>query len=163
MIKVATDAGGTFTDLVAFEETSGKIYVGKALTTPRDPSLGVMHSVAQSRESGLATEAISFFVHGGTTVINAITERKGVRTALVTTEGFRDVIAIGRGNRPDLYNLHSTPSEPFVPRALRFEVEERMDARGQVRTPLSLTELDQLAKRIAAAKVQAVAIAFLHS
>ena len=114
MIKVATDAGGTFTDLVAFEETSGKIYVGKALTTPKDPSQGVIHSIAQSRETGLATSEISFFVHGGTTVINAITERKGVRTALVTTEGFRDVIAIGRGNRPDLYNLHSTP-----PRTLR--------------------------------------------
>ena len=104
------DAGGTFTDLVAFEETSGQIYVGKALTTPKDPSQGVIHSIAQSRETGLTTSEISFFVHGGTTVINAITERKGVRTALVTTEGFRDVIAIGRGNRPDLYNLHSTPS-----------------------------------------------------
>ena len=119
MIKVATDAGGTFTDLVAFEETSGQIYVGKALTTPKDPSQGVIHSIAQSRETGLTTKAISFFVHGGTTVINAITERKGVQTALVTTEGFRDVIAIGRGNRPDLYNLHSTPSEPFVSRHLR--------------------------------------------
>jgi hypothetical protein len=79
-----TDAGGTFTDLVAFEETSGKIYVGKALTTPKDPSQGVIHSIAQSRETGLATNDISFFVHAGTTVINAITERKGVRTALVT-------------------------------------------------------------------------------
>jgi len=163
MIKVATDAGGTFTDMVAFDEETAEIFVGKALTTPADPSLGVIATIHQGRETGLATDRASLFVHGGTTAINAITERKGVRTALVTTKGFRDVIAIGRGNRPDLYNLHSTPSEPFVPRALRFEVEERMDARGQVRTPLSLTELDQLAKRIAAAKVQAVAIAFLHS
>src|SRR6516164_1486795 len=149
MIKVATDAGGTFTDLVAFEETSGKIYVGKALTTPKDPSLGVMHSIAQSREGGLAPEAISFFVHGGTTVINAITERKGVRTAIVTTRGFRDVVAIGRGNRPNLYNLHARPPDPFVPRHLRFEVAERIDAKGNVRTPLSISAVEAVAQKIA--------------
>ena len=163
MIKVATDAGGTFTDLVAFEETSGKIYVGKALTTPKDPSQGVIHSIAQSRETGLATREISFFVHGGTTVINAITERKGVRTALVTTEGFRDVIAIGRGNRPDLYNLHSTPREPFVPRHLRLEVIERVDAKGNVRRALSMASVDVVAKAIASTDVEAVAIVFLHA
>ena len=100
MIRVATDAGGTFTDLIGFEQTSGKIYVGKALTTPKDPSQGVIDSVLQGRESGLVTGKVSFFVHGGTTVINAITERKGVRTAIVTTRGFRDVIAIGRGPAP---------------------------------------------------------------
>ena len=163
MIKVATDAGGTFTDLVAFEATSGEIFVGKALTTPKDPSLGVMHAIAQSRDDGLATEAISFFVHGGTTVINAITERKGVPTALVTTEGFRDVIAIGRGNRPDLYNLHATSPESFVPRHLRFEVAERIDARGNVRVPLAMASVDAAADAIAAAGVQAVAVVFLHS
>jgi len=163
MIKVATDAGGTFTDLVAFEETSGKIYVGKALTTPQDPSQGVIDSIVQSRETGLAANEISFFVHGGTTVINAITERKGVRTALLTTEGFRDVIAIGRGNRPDLYNLHSTPPEPFVPRHLRFEVTERVDAKGNVRTALSMASVDAVADAIAAAGVEAVAVVFLHA
>jgi N-methylhydantoinase A len=163
MIKVATDAGGTFTDLVAFDETSGKIYVGKALTTPKDPSQGVLHAIAQSRETGLAPEAISFFVHGGTTVINAITERKGVRTALVTTAGFRDVIAIGRGNRPDLYNLHSTMPEPFVPRHLRLEVTERIDASGGVRVPLAMASVDAAAAAIASAGVEAVAIVFLHA
>jgi len=163
MIKVATDAGGTFTDLVAFEETSGRIYVGKALTTPKDPSQGVLHAIAQSRETGLAPEAISFFVHGGTTVINAITERKGVRTALVTTAGFRDVIAIGRGNRPDLYNLHSTMPEPFVPRHLRLEVAERVDARGTVRLPLAMASVDAAAAAIASAGVEAVAVVFLHA
>ena len=163
MIKVATDAGGTFTDLVAFEETTGKIYVGKALTTPKDPSRGVIHSIIQSRETGLATNEVSFFVHGGTTVINAITERKGVRTALVTTEGFRDVIAIGRGNRPDLYNLHSMTPKPFVPRHLRFEVTERIDAKGKVRTPLSMPSVDVVANALAAAGVEAVAVVFLHA
>lgn len=163
MIKVATDAGGTFTDMVAFDEGTGTIFVGKALTTPSDPSRGVVVAIRQGRETGLASDNVSLFVHGGTTAINAITERKGARTALVTTKGFRDVIAIGRGNRPDLYNLHSMPSEPFVPRRLRFEVEERMDARGEVRTPLSLDDVDRVAERIVAAEVQAVAVAFLHS
>jgi N-methylhydantoinase A len=163
MIKVATDAGGTFTDLVAFEETSGKIYVGKVLTTPQDPSRGVIDSIIQGRETGLATGNVSFFVHGGTTVINAITERKGVRTAIVTTEGFRDVIAIGRGNRPDLYNLHSKTPEPFVPRHLRFEVIERIDAKGRVRRPLSMRTVDAVADAIADASVEAVAVVFLHA
>ena len=143
--------------------SSGKIYLGKVLTTPKDPSQGVIDSIAQSRETGLVTTAVSFFVHGGTTVINAITERKGVRTAVVTTDGFRDVIAIGRGNRPDLYNLHSKPPEPFVPRHLRFEVIERIDAMGNVRTPLSMKTVDAAADAIAAAGVEAVAVIFLHA
>ncbi len=163
MTKVATDAGGTFTDLIGFEETSGEIYVGKALTTPKDPSQGVIDSVVQGREAGLVTGKVSFFVHGGTTVINAITERKGVRTAIVTTGGFRDVIAIGRGNRPNLYNLHSKPPDPFVPRHLRFEVTERIDAKGNVRTPLSISAVEAVAQKIAAARVEAVAVIFLHA
>src|ERR1700691_5491296 len=163
MIKVATDAGGTFTDLVAFDETSGKIYIGKALTTPKDPSQGVIDSVVQGREAGLSTPEVSFFVHGGNTVINAITDRKGVRTAIVTTQGFRDVIAIGRGNRPDLYNLHSTSPEAFVPRHLRFEAAERIDAKGQARTPLSRDSIDAIAQLIEAAGVEAVAVVFLHA
>jgi N-methylhydantoinase A len=163
MTRVATDAGGTFTDLVAFEETTGRIFLGKALTTPKDPSRGVIDTIRQGGEMGLDGADVSLFVHGGTTVINAITERKGVPTALVTTRGFRDVIAIGRGNRPDLYNLHSTPAEPFVPRHLRFEISERMDAKGNVRTPLAMADVDVAAEAIAAAGVEAVAIIFLHA
>ncbi|MBH0238756.1 hydantoinase/oxoprolinase family protein [Methylobrevis albus] len=163
MTRIATDAGGTFTDLVAFDELTGAIQVGKALTTPRDPSIGVVDAIAQAEEEGLATAEATLFVHGGTTVINAITERKGVATALVTTRGFRDVIAIGRGNRPDLYNLHSEPAQPFVPRHLRFEVTERMDARGEVRIALDHDDLAAVADRIAASGVAAVAILFLHS
>jgi len=163
MIRVATDAGGTFTDLVAFDEISGGIFVAKALTTPRDPSLGVIETIRRGAETGLVPASVSMFVHGGTTAINAIAERKGVRTALVTTRGFRDVLAIGRGNRPDLYNLHATPVEPFVPRHLRFEVAERMDARGSVRTPLSMADLDTAGEALAAEGVAAVAVVFLHS
>jgi N-methylhydantoinase A len=163
MIRIATDAGGTFTDLVAFSEETGAIFVGKALTTPQDPSVGVLDTIRQAAETGLDPGDASFFVHGGTTVINAITERKGVKTALVTTRGFRDVLAIGRGNRPDLYNLHALPSEPFVPRYLRLEVSERIDARGRVRTPLVIEDVEAVAETLAKEGVAAVAVAFLHA
>src|SRR5262245_31919099 len=163
MTRVATDAGGTFTDLVAFNEKTGAIVVGKALTTPQDPSVGVIDTIRQATEAGLAAQEVYFFVHGGTTVINAITERKGVKTALVTTRGFRDVIAIGRGNRPDLYNLHSEPSAPFVPRHLRFEVTERLDARGKVRIPLHMDEVDLIAEELDGSDIGAIAIVFLHA
>jgi N-methylhydantoinase A len=163
MTRIATDAGGTFTDLVAFDEKNGAIFVGKALTTPRDPSIGVVETIRQAAGIGLSVGDVSFFVHGGTTVINAITERKGVKTALVTTRGFRDVIAIGRGNRPDLYNLHSEPSAPFVPRHLRFEATERLDARGKVRVPLDRDEIDAIAELLVDSDVAAVAVLFLHA
>jgi N-methylhydantoinase A len=162
-MRFATDAGGTFTDLVAFDEASGAIVVGKALTTPDDPSRGVLDAMRQAEAAGAAPAAVHFFVHGGTTVINAITERKGAATALVTTHGFRDVLAIGRGNRPDLYNLQAISPPPFVPRHLRFELRERIDASGAVRTPVDETALAAIGDRIAAAGVAAVAIAFLHA
>ncbi|MEO0680151.1 MAG: hydantoinase/oxoprolinase N-terminal domain-containing protein, partial [Pseudomonadota bacterium] len=95
MIRLATDVGGTFTDLVAYDEATGRLHVGKSLTTPHDPSQGVLDVLAAAaRREGLDAAAAGYFVHGGTTVINAITERKGVKTALVTTAGFRDVLAI---------------------------------------------------------------------
>jgi N-methylhydantoinase A len=118
------------------------------------------------RQAGLTGKSLAragFFVHGGTTVINALIERKGVRTAFVTTAGFRDVLLIGRGNRPDLYNLRARSPESFVPRSLCFEVEERIEATGRVRTPLSLASVEAVAVALAAAKVEAVAVMLLHS
>ena len=149
--------------LVALDEKSGAVFVGKALTTPRDPSIGVVETIRQAVGTGLDVSDVSFFVHGGTIVINAITERKGVKTALVTTRGFRDVIAIGRGNRPDLYNLHSQPSAPFVPRCLCFEATERLDARGKVRVPIVMDEIDAIAGALVGSGVAAVAVLFLHA
>jgi len=163
MIRLATDVGGTFTDLVGYDERSGRIFEAKALTTPEDQSGGVLDTIAAAQAGGMEAGAIGFFAHGGTTVINAITERKGVRTALVTTAGFRDVLAIGRGNRPDLYNLRFASPEPFVPRHLRFEVRERLGARGEVVLPIVLDDLAPIAAACRAEGVEAVAIAFLHS
>ena len=160
MGRLATDIGGTFTDLVHFDEESGALSVAKALSTPHDLTRGVLDTIEQA---GLDTGAVDYFVHGGTTVINAITERTGAKTALVTTEGFRDVLEIARGNRPDLYNLRYRKEVPFVPRRLRFEVRERVDARGRVRVPLQLEDLDRVIEVCRAEGVEAIAIQLLHS
>jgi N-methylhydantoinase A len=146
-LRVATDVGGTFTDLVAFDEESGELITAKASTTPSAFGRGVMDAL-DAGEVDLADA--SFFVHGATVVINAITERKGAVTALVTTEGFRDVLLIGRGNRPDMYNLRPRKPEPFVPRRLAFEVRERVGPDGEVVTPLDEASVDAAAEALAA-------------
>lgn len=162
--RLATDVGGTFTDLVAYDEARGRVVIGKSLTTPGDQSRGVIDCIRQAAErEGLEPAATSFFVHGGTTVINAITERKGVRTALLTTRGFRDVLEIGRGNRPDLYNLQARSPEPYVPRRFRFEVTERMNAAGEVLTELDEADVREAARRCKEAGIEAIAVVFLHS
>lgn len=164
MIRLATDVGGTFTDLVGYDERSGQLFTAKSLTTVDDQSIGVLDAIAAAEaKDGLRTRDVTFFAHGGTTVINAITERKGVRTALVTTAGFRDVLEIGRGNRPDLYNLQFQSPEPFVPRHLRFEVRERLDSSGNVIVPLECEDLRPIIAQCLAEDVDAIAILFLHS
>ncbi len=158
--RVASDIGGTFTDLVSFDEATGTIGVSKALSTPADLAAGVLETISLA---GLSPREIDHFIHGCTVVINAITEGKGVRTALVTTRGFRDVLEIGRGNRPDLYNMRFEKPRPFVPRFLRFEVTERMDHHGRVLQPLRRRDLDAVAAACQREGVQAVAICCLHS
>ena len=160
MGRLAIDIGGTFTDLVYFDEDSGRLSAHKTLTTPDDLTDGVLEVI---RLSELEPQAVSFFVHGGTTVINAITERKGVKTAFVATAGFRDVLEIARANRPDLYNLRYRKPKPFVPRALAFEVSERVDAAGRELSPLSREDLDRVVAACSAEGVEAIAIQFLHS
>jgi N-methylhydantoinase A len=161
---MATDVGGTFTDLVAYDEVSGDVVIAKSLTTQHDQSEGVLNCIGDAAaRSGLEPSSVDFFVHGGTTVINAITERKGVRTALITTSGFRDVLEIGRGNRPDLYNLQSRSPEPYVPRRFRYEVTERLDARGDVVMPLDENDVKIAAEKCREAGIEAIAVVFLHS
>src|SRR5215212_11229685 len=118
-LRVAVDIGGTFTDLVVFDPATGETFEAKASTTPDDFARGVFDAIAAGE---VLPEAIAHLVHGTTVVINTITQRAGVTTALVTTAGFRDALAIGRGNRPDMYNLQFHKPEPFVPRRRRFEV-----------------------------------------
>ena len=160
MGRLATDIGGTFTDLVYFDEENASLQVAKSLSTPKDLTQGVVDTIELA---SFDQSAVDFFVHGGTTVINAITERKGARTALVTTAGFRDVLEIARGNRPDLYNLRFEKERPFVPRLLRFEVPERVDAQGNVMQRLNVSDLDHVIERCRAEQAEAIAIQFLHS
>ncbi len=159
-MHVATDIGGTFTDLVAFDPATGELRVAKAETTPARLADGVLDSLD---DSGVQLGGIVHLVHGSTIVINALTQRTGARTALLTTRGFRDVLAIGRGNRPDMYNLVSRKPVPFVPRRLRFEVSERVDRQGAVLVPLVVGELDAIADAMREAQVEAVAVCLLHA
>lgn len=160
MGRLATDIGGTFTDLVYFNEENGSLETAKALTTPSELTRGLTNAIMLS---GVQSDDVDAFVHGGTTVINAITERKGVKTALVTTAGFRDVLEIARGNRPDLYNLRFVKEKPIVPRALRLEVRERVGADGSVIVPIHLEDLDAVIEACRREKVEAIAVLFLHS
>jgi N-methylhydantoinase A len=159
-VRLATDIGGTFTDLVYLDEKTGQVGLAKASSTPPAFGDGIMDALAKS---DVAAAAVEQFVHGTTVVINALTERTGARTALVTSEGFRDVLEIGRANRPDIYNLRFRKQPPFVPRHLRFEVPERMNYKGDVVTPLDPSMVTEVADRLLAEGVEAVAVSFLHS
>ncbi|MEO8476549.1 MAG: hydantoinase/oxoprolinase family protein [Actinomycetota bacterium] len=157
--RVAVDIGGTFTDLAAVDD-AGRLTLSKADTTPSSPDRGAVHALERS---GVAPADISTFVHGTTVVINAVTERKGATTALLTTEGFRDILEMGRANRPDLYNLAYRKPRPFVPRRRRFEVAERLDHHGRELTPLDEAALPAIAARIRGSGAEALAICFLHA
>lgn len=161
-IRVATDVGGTFTDLVAFEMQDGQMRVttAKSDTTPPDFEQGVLNVL---QKGNIDPAEVDFMAHGTTVVINALTERKGVTVGLITTEGFRDTLEIARGNRPDFFNLHYVKPAPFVPRALRAELPGRITYQGAERAPLDLSALPEILDGFRAAGVDAVAISLLHS
>ncbi len=163
-IHIATDVGGTFTDLVLYdydpETLSGKLRTLKVDTTPPNFEQGVLDAI---EKSGANLSNVALLAHGATVVINALTERRGAKTALVTTRGFRDVLEIGRGNRPDLFNLNFVKPAPFVERYLRVEVTERMTHLGKVQTAPALDELDALADLFRREGVEAVAVCCLHA
>ena len=159
-IRLAIDIGGTFTDLVGLDETTGAIVLGKALTTPKDFADGVSHTIANSH---IDPTEVRQFVHGTTVVINALTERQGAKVALLTTKGFRDVLAIQRANRTDMYNLFYRKPEPFVPRRLRFEVRERLTFRGEVLHALEEEDVIAAATACKEQGVEAIAVCYLHA
>ncbi len=159
-LTIALDIGGTFTDLVAFDEATGEIVQAKSSTTPADLALGIRECLGKS---GLDVSGAQSFVHGSTIAINTAIERTGARTALVVTRGMRDVYRIGRGNRPEAYNIYFKRPEPYVPRHFTFEVEERLDAGGAVLRPFDETGAREVARRVSATDVEAVAVCFIHS
>ncbi len=157
---VAVDIGGTFTDLVAFDHDSQKVIYTKSPTTYDNFVDGIVDCFGKGK---IAPADANFLNHGTTLVINALIQRQGARTALVTTAGFRDVLEIARANRPDPFDLHYQRDEPLIPRELRFEVPERIDAKGTVIVPLDLTALESLGAELKRLEVEAVAIFFMNS
>ena len=158
MNVVGIDIGGTFTDLVGCVD--GRIVTSKTSTVPADPTRGVADSLALAH---CRMPALDEVLHGSTIAINTVLERKGARTALITTSGFRDIYAIGRGNRIEAFNLFFHRPKPLIPRELTFEVPERINAGGEVLTPLDDAEVEQLVATLGTQKVEAVAVCLLHA
>jgi len=163
VLRIATDVGGTFTDLVYLHisrEGIQKIGTAKSDTTPPDYEKGVMDVL---RLSEVDITRVDFLAHGTTVIINALTERKGAKTGLIATEGFRDVIEIARGNRPDIFNLNYRKPKPFIPRYLRREIGGRMTYKGEVREPLDLSGLPAILDDFRKEGVEAVAVCLINS
>jgi N-methylhydantoinase A len=160
--RLAVDIGGTFTDLAL--ETGGKRTTVKVLTTQPDPERGVMEGFqAVIQAAGVTPGDIELIIHGTTLATNSIIERKGARTALITTEGFRDVIAMGNESRYDQYDLNIVLPEPLVPRYLRLPVPERLDNTGKILRPLHDGAVHALVPVLQREKVESIAVGLLHS
>lgn len=153
------DVGGTFTDLIALDPVTGEVRLAKVPTTIENQAFGVLRALEEAR---VALRRLALIVHGTTTTTNALLERKLARTGLVTTRGFRDVLELGRRTRPNAYGLRGW-FEPLIPRELRLEVAERMDAEGEIVTPLDERAVREAVERLAAAGCESLVIHFLHS
>ena len=162
--RLGVDIGGTFTDLVWVDDATGEVRVGKLLTTPKDPAQAVEQGVLRLLEdAGAVPAGVRALIHGTTLATNALIERKGARTGLLTTAGFRDALEIGREGRYDMYDLFIDPPAPLVSRHLRLEVEERLNADGSVRRPLDVASARVAIGRLLAEGIEAVAISLLHA
>jgi N-methylhydantoinase A len=159
-LRIGVDIGGTFTDVTVLDASDGSIRLGKALSTPDHLVRGILNAV---EVAGADLAAAEFIIHGSTVVINALLERKGARTALLTTAGFRDVYEIGRINRPDSFNLFFRKHVPLVPRERIYGIRERILADGSVRTPLDIESVDEALALALAEDVEAIGVVFLHS
>jgi N-methylhydantoinase A len=164
MVRVGCDIGGTFTDFVVLDEATGGIFLEKVLTTPADPSVGLLEGLASLGRAvpGYAARTRRF-AHATTLIANAVIERKGARTALLATRGFRDVLELRRHVRVTTYELWADPPEPLVPRALRLPVNERTWSDGRILAPVDPAEIEEIAAVLRRERVDSVAIAFLHA
>jgi N-methylhydantoinase A len=157
---IAVDIGGTFTDLVAFDHATQKVIYAKSPTTYDNLVEGILECFSKAK---IKPAEASLVNHGTTLVINSLIQRTGAKTALVTSQGFRDILEIARGNRPDPFDLHYQRDEPLIPRELRLEVPERMGSKGEIVTPLDMAALEKLAVEIRKTEVESVAIFFMNS
>jgi N-methylhydantoinase A len=159
-LRLSADVGGTFTDVAAFDEPTGRLTLGKTLTTPRKLVEGIETGVGKA---GASFSAAQLFLHGTTVAINTILERTGAPCALLTTQGFRDIYEIGRVNRPEAYNLFFKKHVPLIDRDMRFDIRERMDASGKILIALDEEQVLSVATDAVKRGVKAIAILFLHS
>lgn len=161
--RVGVDSGGTFTDVCLFDDASGRVAVWKVSSTPADPSQGIAQGVEEGlSQVGATPDRVEYFGHGTTVATNALIQHRGVKTGLITTGGFRDLLEIGRQKRPDLYDMQADKPPTLVPRDLRLEVAERMRHDGTVETPLDEDAFRQAVRVLRQAGVEAVAVCFLY-
>src|SRR5580704_7855086 len=162
--RIGCDIGGTFTDFVLIEMATGTIRTAKRLTTPEDPSRAMLAGLTDlGRLVAGTTAAAERLAHATTLVANAVIERKGAKTALLCTAGFRDVIELRRYVRVTTYEMFADPPAPLVPRHLRLPVNERMRADGSVLRKVDPEEIRSIAARLEAERVESVAVCFLHA
>lgn len=160
--RIGVDIGGTFTDLVVYDDASGEVSVEKVPTTPAAPEQGCVDAVRRAAAKAALSEC-EYFLHGTTVGLNALLERRGATVGLLCTEGFRDALEIRRGSRPESYDLNWTPPEPLVPRHLRRAVRERVDAQGQVVRPLDRQSVVEAVKVFTEYGVTSVAVCFMNA
>src|SRR4030042_475084 len=162
--RLGCDIGGTFTDFVLLNDQTGEIKTGKCLTTPKNPSDAVAQGIRilESSTSGFVAK-LDELIHGTTLVINSIIERKGAKTGLITTKGFRDVLEIGRGIRYAPYDVFAEFPKPLIPRHLRFEVDERIRSDGSVLKPLDPEEARQGVRTLLKMGVESIAVCLINS
>ncbi len=162
--RVGVDIGGTFTDVAVIHEATGRTGITKVSTTPHDFGAGVIHGLQQAIEKeGVVPAEVSFVSHATTVVTNALLESKGARVTLVCTKGFRDLLELRRSARSDLYDLNQDAPSVLVPRHCRLEVDERIDAQGDVITALEPADIDQLIEQIRQLNVETIAVCLLFS
>ena len=161
---VGVDVGGTFTDFYLLNSSTQDVLVHKRPSTPDDPSRAILAGLAELAEAfGVDVAEVSRFAHGTTVATNALIERSGGSVAMITTKGFRDLLEIGRQVRPKIYDLKADAPSPVVPRQRRFEVTERVCARGEIVSALSDAEVDAVVEAVAASGADCCAVCLLFS
>ncbi|MFE7065591.1 hydantoinase/oxoprolinase family protein [Microbacterium sp. NPDC057658] len=164
-LRIGVDTGGTFTDVCAFDEGTGRVHVRKVSSTPDDPGRAIVHGVAEILDQigGRSIEEVGYFAHGTTVGTNALLTGRGARTGLITTRGFRDLLELGRGRRPSMYDPQADKPTPQVPRQLRMEVTERIRHTGRVETPLDEDDVRRAVHELKDAAVDSIAVCLLYS
>ncbi|MFD1851268.1 hydantoinase/oxoprolinase family protein [Oceanobacillus bengalensis] len=162
--RIGVDTGGTFTDVALISEESGETFITKVPSTPENSSIGVLNGVKQIiMETGIQYEDLNFFIHGSTVATNTLLEKKGAKTVLLTTKGFKDVLQIGRQTRPKLYDFRARRNEPLVTRDLRLEIDERINAKGEVVKEIDQNQLTELVEKLKDVDAKAVVVSFINS